>query len=1122
VSGRIQASARAGRRRIAARGAVLVGLHALLAGLVALQLWGSRLNPPSQRALSACPNVRLDDQDDLVHLSLRPTEAAAIAQLERWDACGDVLRAEARTAVERDRLLILTVAAALGLAIVRTTTGTIYRWRLAGWCSGALAGAYVVADLIENRLMLRLLDGGGWNQWLPYAGSIKFGALAGAVWIFVVSLADATGRCLFIDEDAADIRRKAQAPAPAAEGEGAGEPAVPVPGGRTPLEAARQFRMRRKAHAREAVFGGGESPSPGTQTGISCSGGGIRSAAFNLGALQALDTRRGPDHDAPTELERAAWLSCVSGGSYIAAAWVTARAPTGPEEEPAVAADAWARLSPEEDHLRRHASYMAPGLSGKIWAFWRFLFGFLVNMLAVTLVLGTVFLPAGWLIDRAEEAVPAGTGGMLELPAGGCVRTGDGSVVRVPAGTTLTVFGGRRIRLDPGPPIGAGGAGSSGGRGVDCVAKRLPPDDAWVDLASTPVRAATPVRILVDERLVVRGTRIGAGARLLAAPEVVFTPRAAEANGDADGPVVALVARNGLLAEPCGDHPCEAFRPPAALRWGALAIGATTLLLGISLVIARASSEGTARRTERWARRFSVATLLVLALGFGFPELVVWAENGRWWLESQAIKVGGGFAAAASLLTGLVAQVAPYLRSGEGAPEAPGIARRIAGAIRPLLVKFAGGVVGPAVIVAIAVAFASYAAQQAAGRWQPEQLAIWLAIVGPTAVLLAGGDLNEWSLHPYYRDRLRSAFAVNPRSDRPTDPREDAFWEPGVAQGHPRLLVCAAANVADDRVTAPGRPVASWVFRPDGFGCHALAKIPSIPAADQPSPATIPTAHPFLRRPPLNHLAWTWTAVAVSGAAFSPAMGKMSRPERFLFALGNLRLGVWYPNPRSFAADPGWYERHHPRPWYLAKEALGLHKADDQWIYVTDGGHYENLGLVELLRLGCRRIYCFDASGDSVHTFGTIAEAMRLAREEMGIEITFDPSLLRPDAKGISKLGVWAGTIRFNGEAEPSGWMVVAKLQVPEQAPFDIVDLARSLPSFPTHPTADQLYTDQKFEAYRALGEHLGNQAAALASDIRHLVEAEGMSVARAVAAATGARRPRTVASSQSAGNPPA
>ncbi|MGH2722500.1 MAG: hypothetical protein ACRDJO_13005, partial [Actinomycetota bacterium] len=265
----------------------------------------------------------------------------------------------------------------------------------------------------------------------------------------------------------------------------------------------------------------------------------------------------------------------------------------------------------------------------------------------------------------------------------------------------------------------------------------------------------------------------------------------------------------------------------------------------------------------------------------------------------------------------------------------------------------------------------------------------------------------------------------------------------------------------------------------------------------------------------------TWTAVAVSGAAVAPAMGKMSRPERFLFALGNLRLGVWYPNPRSFAADPGWYERHHPRPWYLAKEALGLHKADDQWIYVTDGGHYENLGLVELLRLGCREIYCFDASGDSVHTFGTIAEAMRLAREEMGIDVTFDPSPLRPDDKGISKLGVWAGTIRFSGEEEPSGWLVVAKLQVPEKAPFDIVDLARSLPSFPTHPTADQLYTDQKFEAYRALGEHLGAQAAELAFDIRQLVEHEGLSVTRAVGAATGARRPRTAAASPPDGTPP-
>jgi len=220
-------------------------------------------------------------------------------------------------------------------------------------------------------------------------------------------------------------------------------------------------------------------------------------------------------------------------------------------------------------------------------------------------------------------------------------------------------------------------------------------------------------------------------------------------------------------------------------------------------------------------------------------------------------------------------------------------------------------------------------------------------------------------------------------------------------------------------------------------------------------------------------------------------MGKMTTPERFLLALANLRLGVWYPNPRFLADDEelSWYETHHPRPWYLMKEALGRHRANDRWLYLTDGGHYENLGLVELLRRGCREIYCFDASGDRPDTFGTLADAMRLAREELDVEIDIDPTEMKPDDDGVSKVGVCAGTIRYAGETQPSGWLVVAKLAVPATAPFDIVDLARTLPSFPTNPTADQLYTDQKFEAYRALGHHLGEQAFKLATSIRTLLE---------------------------------
>jgi hypothetical protein len=146
-------------------------------------------------------------------------------------------------------------------------------------------------------------------------------------------------------------------------------------------------------------------------------------------------------------------------------------------------------------------------------------------------------------------------------------------------------------------------------------------------------------------------------------------------------------------------------------------------------------------------------------------------------------------------------------------------------------------------------------------------------------------------------------------------------------------------------------------------------------------------------------------AVAMSGAAISPAMGRDTRRAlRLLLAMANVRLGVWVPNPRRVDR---WMERTRygsrqlaehvhshdmgrvttplagpsshdppkeddfrrrflvprPRPWYLLKEMFGWNSVNDAYLYVTDGGHYENLGLVELLRRGCTEIFCFDASG---------------------------------------------------------------------------------------------------------------------------------------------------------------
>ena len=54
---------------------------------------------------------------------------------------------------------------------------------------------------------------------------------------------------------------------------------------------------------------------------------------------------------------------------------------------------------------------------------------------------------------------------------------------------------------------------------------------------------------------------------------------------------------------------------------------------------------------------------------------------------------------------------------------------------------------------------------------------------------------------------------------------------------------------------------------------------------------------------------------------------------------------------------------------------------------MTDGGHYDNLGLVEVLRHRCRVVFCIDASGDTPPVTGALADAITLAHEELGIEI---------------------------------------------------------------------------------------------------------------------------------------
>ena len=157
----------------------------------------------------------------------------------------------------------------------------------------------------------------------------------------------------------------------------------------------------------------------------------------------------------------------------------------------------------------------------------------------------------------------------------------------------------------------------------------------------------------------------------------------------------------------------------------------------------------------------------------------------------------------------------------------------------------------------------------------------------------------------------------------------------------------------------------------------------------------------------------------------------------------------------------------HPRLSYLFRELVGRNRLDSRFLYITDGGHYENLGLVELLRRGCGKIYCFDASGGK--PAAALGDAIALARSELGVEVAINPTDIKLDEEGYAEDSCAVGVIKYDGKVV--GRLVYAPTVLTHKVPWDVRAYKEADPVFPHHSTGDQLYTDQRFEAYRALGE---------------------------------------------------
>lgn len=227
------------------------------------------------------------------------------------------------------------------------------------------------------------------------------------------------------------------------------------------------------------------------------------------------------------------------------------------------------------------------------------------------------------------------------------------------------------------------------------------------------------------------------------------------------------------------------------------------------------------------------------------------------------------------------------------------------------------------------------------------------------------------------------------------------------------------------------------------------------------------------------------TAITISGAAASPNMGYHSSPPlSFLLAMFNVRLGAWLGNPGVaggrrrwhdlLSAGPAW-KRSTPKSSiaHQLAEAFGLTDDEHQYVYLSDGGHFENLGLYEMVLRRCRYIVVSDAGADPDLKFEDLGNAVRKIRIDFGIPIEFSRfTLFSRDEK---KMGAHCaiGRIQYSkvdGNVE-DGHLLYIKASYYAAGPQDVRQYARKVRRFPHESTADQFFTESQFESYRKLGE---------------------------------------------------
>jgi hypothetical protein len=806
------------------------------------------------------------------------------------------------------------------------------------------------------------------------------------------------------------------------------------------------------------------------RTALCFSGGGIRSATFGLGVLQGLashscDPRK---EDAPQLLGDIDYLSTVSGGGYLGgwfSAWAARAEGGAPQVIRELASPPETDWEPEPEPLRRlrkFANYLNPrlgALSADTWTLaatilrnillnWLVLLPLLASALVVPRIL---FKLVGETPDDPWSYLPYTAAGLLALAVAYMVvdlpSAGDGRLAQ----RNFLLFGLAPLMFSS----------------IGFVLYW-----SWLGYLETEPSALG---------FVLYGIGIMAVGVALGIVFVLWKHRRLRPAWVIKGGGFAIVA--GAIGGFFACWMTWAFTDPKTdllyseriYTW--LSIPALLAVFALSQgVLVALVSTITGDEDREWFARATAWIMISMLCCLGFtgialmpPVLGKWLPPIHW----QAL---------ITMLTGAIA-------SGLGrSPATPGTGEEEAQqtrsgvtALPTLLVRLASSMALPVfllVALALIATFNELASKQLTAwlvmppAWSPLRpianpdpvaveclLAVLLAI--PALFLARVIDANKFSLHAMYRNRLIRTFlgaSNNRRSPNPFtgfDPQDNLPM--AELPTKPLHVVNATLNLVKGENLA-------WQQRKGETFTATRYRVGSCRVGYQRTQSYIGGLT-------------LGGAIAVSGAAANPNMGYSSSPLlSVVMMLFNARLGAWLPNPgkagRGCWAKPG--PTFSVRPFI--DEAFGLTTDRNAWVNLSDGGHFENLGLYEMALRRCATIVVVDGSADPAFHFDDLGNAIRKVYVDMGIPIEFRDgvSILKTPLPQSRHCAI--GTLRYSavdGAGAPDGTLIYIKSSLTGNEPEDVLNYSAQNATFPHQSTADQWFDESQFEAYRRLGYHI-------------------------------------------------